>query len=155
MICPTAASLVGRGEQVVGGSRAVSRIPPMVREDRGIRCAVSRCSLDKARNSGVALAAGAHRQRRVGDLANQAVLEAELVIALDAGVGLPADQIAQFQRGQQLRERARCAQRFEAPLPEDVADDRGAQDQLPLRSGKAVQTRRNHRLEIRREITWL
>ena len=83
------------------------------------------------------------------------MLEAELVIALDAGLGHPADQIAQFQRGEELRERSRCAERFEAPLPEDVADDRGAEEQLPLGSGEAVQARRDHRLDIRREISRL
>ena len=74
----------------------------MVGEDGGVGGAVPCRILDKARNRGVPLTAGRLRERRVGDLADERVLEGQLAIALDPGRLHPPDEVPAFQGAEDL-----------------------------------------------------
>src|SRR2546430_17728764 len=77
------------------------------------------------------------------------------LLALDARRGHAAYQVAHFERVQELWDRPRRSQSLQASLPKDVADDRCAEDQLPLGSGKAIQARRDHCLYVRGQLVGL
>ena len=78
--------------------------------------------LDEAGNHRMALAAGGLGEGRVGDLADQPVLEGQLLVASDARGRAVADQAATLERVQCLHESAVVSERLERALPEEVAD---------------------------------
>ena len=121
---PAPASL-GRGrEQVVGRVGGLSGLTPVVGEDRGIGRRVARRVLDEPSDDPVALTACGLWQRRVGDLADQRVLEAQLLLAADTRGGAVADEPPALERAQRRNELAvACGrERFERALPEEVTD---------------------------------
>ena len=93
------------------------------------------------------------RQRRVRDVADQCVLEPELLVSLIAGHRFTPDQVASFQRIEQrlqlvvvrtdVRERA---------VPEDPSDDGGVEEHRPFEGRDRIQPGRDDPADARRQL---
>ena len=80
------------------------------------------------------------RQQFVGDLANQHVLEAELLLALDDRGRVAHDQVALLECAEQRREAVPVVHHpLERAAPKSLAGDRGVEHQRPLPRGKGVE----------------
>ena len=89
---------VGGHHEVLGGLRVVTRLAVVVRKDRrGFPDTVTRLALDERRDHTMALPARGPRQRPVGDLAREHMLEDELSIADHARGRSPSDEVSPLQ----------------------------------------------------------
>ena len=93
--------------------------------------------------------AGAHRlrQRRVGDVADQHVLERVLALAGQAAAGGRHDEVLAAQRLERRPQvEARLARVADGALPEGLADHRGRLQDPALGARQRVEPRREHRV---------
>src|SRR5204863_9173050 len=72
---PAALRLGGRRREILDGANRVAPVPRMACERRGRLADLSGCLLEKARDLRVPLLASRARERLVGDVANENVLE--------------------------------------------------------------------------------
>ena len=109
---------------------SVAGFVQVICEDRGpLADPVAGGLFEQGGHRRVPLAPCRPRKRRVGDVADEHVLELELLVALEAGVGLAPDEIAPFQRVEQHRERrVRATKPRDRPAPEHLADNRGLEE---------------------------
>ena len=96
----------------------------------------------------VQLGAGTLRETRVGDVADEDVLEAVRVLARDRRAALAGDEVAQEQVVEDRLEVVHVGQQVgDRALPEDPADHGGALEQPLLVPPQPVDAGRDHRLE--------
>src|SRR5205807_432574 len=94
------ASLLGCRDEILRPALEVAGFPPMVAERRW-RIPLGMHLLQEGRYRCVSRAPPRPRQRRVRDVADQRVLEPELLVSLVAGHRFTPDQVASFQRIEQ------------------------------------------------------
>ena len=124
----------------------------MVREEpREVRC-VADLLLEVLRNRRVPLPSGGPRQRPVGDLTDQDVLERELTVALHPAHRLTADQVAGLERVQHRVGLLLVTDRRERPPPERLADHRRIEQDRALLGGKDVDARGDRLAHRAREL---
>ena len=113
----------------------------MARERRGRLAELGGRLLEELRHARVTVAALGARQQLVRDIADEDVLEAELLLAFDHRARLTQDQIAALERAEELRQPVRPAARdpLDRPAPEGLADDRGVEQQRPLGVGQRIE----------------
>src|SRR5207247_3625747 len=101
------------------------------------RFSLRRYVLEKRSDRSVGLASLGPRQGGVGDIADQHVLEPELLLPPESRDRLAPDEVSSLQRieqhGQPVLELAETRQRA---APEDLADHRGVEQQRPCRAAK-------------------
>src|SRR4051812_48510613 len=89
--------------------------------------------LDELGDVAMAPAPAGARLEVVRDVANEDVLERPLHVSLDPRNRVSVDQVAPLERGKDGAEAVGVARdALERALPEDPADDRGVEDDLPL-----------------------
>ncbi len=97
LLRPAATGVVSSGDEVVNRTGGLAGLAPVVAKGL-VRLADAACRLrEKPRDGRMPFATGSAWESLVGDVADQAVLERELLIALDAGDRLAADEVALFE----------------------------------------------------------
>ena len=125
----------------------------MVRE-RFVRLAdVARRLLEERGDRGVALAALRARERLVRDVLDEPVLERELLVALDPGDRLAADEVALPRASRAACDRSRplVDARERAP-PEDAPDDGGVDSTVRSVGRQRVEAGGDDRADARRQL---
>jgi hypothetical protein len=107
----------------------IPRLTPVVCEfGRPLADAVADGVFEVLRDLGVPLPAHRARERRVGHLPDQHVLEDELRIALQAGSRLAPNEIPLLEAIEEVVHAA-AVSGCDRTAPEDLSDDRGMQEQ--------------------------
>src|SRR5712691_4146441 len=96
LLRPATPRLLGRLNETLDCALRLARLPPMVAE-RFVRLPDRRRRLEEASHRCVPLATIRPRERLVRDVVDQSVLEAKLLISLDARDRLAPDQVARLQ----------------------------------------------------------
>src|SRR6266540_5566523 len=94
---PAPVGLIAGRAVIVGGTRRVSGFAPVVSQRGRDVADLAHGALEEAGDRAVALAPQRTRQRGVGDLANELVLERELLVSLETRDPIAADQVAAFE----------------------------------------------------------
>ena len=98
LLRPAAPCLVACNDEVVGSSPFLAGFPPVLCESRRGRRKLRRRLFQEPRDLLVALPPLGARERRIRRVANQVVLEAELLVSTQPGDGLTPDQVSPFER---------------------------------------------------------
>ena len=137
---PAELGLLAGADEVVDRAARLAGVAPVARERASPRRARRSSSSKNARPRACRSCAPRPRQQVVGDVADQDVLEAVLLLALDdrhSSRGGPG-------RGARARRAARRCRRLagdplERAAPEDLADNGGVEQQRPLGGGQRVE----------------
>src|SRR3954447_25010855 len=107
---------------MIEGTVGLARVAPMARERGGRLADLRGRLLQELRDLRMPLTTAGPREQVVGDVPDQHVLEDELLVALDRGDHLPADQVASLERVQELRQAPRIVTHpLQSAAPENLA----------------------------------
>src|SRR5215218_11238307 len=148
---PAAAGVFGGGEQIANRALTFAGFTPVVR-DRLTGRRRDRRFLEEARDDVVPLPPCGAGEPLVRDVPDEPVLEAELVLALQARDRLAANQVAPLERAEKSTRVALRLDRLQGAVPEGPADDRRVEEQRPLRGGKRVEPRGDDAADAGREL---
>ncbi len=143
---------IARGDQVLHRALRVSGLPPVERQHPGQLLGVRHRGLDHARRGRVQLPTHGSGQGRIGDVADQHVLERVLDVALQLTLGTSLHQAAGLEGLEGLVDVVELPDTLDHASPERLPDHRCVQQARARAGRERVDPRRDGRTYRRRQL---